>query len=85
MQAECLVESLELRKLPVEANPPTVPEGPTSCDWKQVFLALLPLFKSLSYLKEGRQCLLPAHPLLHHPLAPGLGDQQKGILEGENN
>lgn len=63
MQAERLVESLELRKPPVEVSPLTVPEGPASWDWKQVILARLLLFNSLSYLKEGRQCPLPAHPL----------------------
>lgn len=69
MRAACLVESLARRKLPVEAKPLTVPEGPTSCDWRQVFLALLLLFHSLSYPKEGRRCLLPAPPApcIHWP------------------
>lgn len=44
----------------MKGNPAASKEGPISCDWKQVFLSRLLLLNSLSYLKEGRQCLIPA-------------------------
>lgn len=55
---------------------PTVQGSPVWCGWKRAFLPLLLLLNSLSYLKEWRQCLIPASIPFVHPLASSLGDQE---------